>query len=184
MKKLKLKNIIRFSISIIIILLGLMSGESLGQEKLSINISVDGKLIFLGDDMGNGNLTPNTLVRVEMQGDQQNYGFLYISPEYEYADLSGGVYHRYSANVGYTFNKLPFKRVEVGGSVGYGAIIRNKGKISQSFGGQLDLIYRITDRLRFVTTFQIVDRTDIQTIRGSVFYGLKFYFHNTSNISW
>ena len=148
------------------------------QEKVSLNVSVDGRLALLGDDKGNEPLTLNTLIRFELQGNQQDYGFMFIAPEYEYADLDGGEYHRYSANVGYTFNRYAIERLEIGISMGFGYIVRDS-RTYLSIGGQVDFGYRLTDRIRTVFNMQFVDRTDIKgrPLRGSLFGGVKYYLN-------
>ena len=172
---------IRYTIvAILIILLGGLIGGSkvFGQEKISFNASFDGRLTLLGDDKGNEPLTLNTLIRFELQGNQQGYGFMFLAPEYEYADLSGGEYHRYSVNMGYTFNRFIVDRLEVGGSMGFGFIVRDS-RTYLSMGFQADLGYRLTDRLRTMITVQFIDRTDVPRLylRGSLFGGLKFYIN-------
>jgi hypothetical protein len=172
---------IRYTIVVILIILlgGLIGGSKVfGQEKISLNVSVDGRLTLLGDNIGNEPLTLNTLVRFELQGNQQSYGFMFIAPEYEYADLSSGEYHRYSANVGYTFNRYAIDRLEVGVSMGFGFIVRDS-RTFLSMGFQVDLGYRLTDRLRTMITVQLIDRTDIKNppLRGSLFGGLKYYLN-------
>mgnify|MGYP003658134437 CR=1 FL=1 len=47
------------------------------QEKISLNVSVDGRLALLGDE-NNSPLTANILVKIEMQGNQQTWGFMHI----------------------------------------------------------------------------------------------------------
>src|SRR5690606_31889043 len=78
----------------------------LGQERLSVSVLQDVRLGIVGDKEHNYDaFTLDILVRLKMQGNQQKYGYLTIYPEFEYADLKQS-YIRYSANVGYTFNKL------------------------------------------------------------------------------
>ena len=165
---------------VLIVILGSLIGASkvFGQEKISINTSFDGRLTLLGDDNGNKAPTLNALIRLEMQGNQQGVGFMYIAPEYEYADLSGGEYHRYSVNLGYTFNQFTIDRLEVGGSMGFGAIVRD-GRTFLSMACQFDFGYRLTDRLRTMITMQFVDRTDVPRLylRGSLFGGVKYYLN-------
>tara|TARA_B110000285_G_scaffold55796_1_gene63492 strand:+ start:191 stop:745 length:555 start_codon:yes stop_codon:yes gene_type:complete len=170
---------IRYTIVVILIILlgGLIGGSKVfGQEKVSLNVSVDGRLTLLGDE-NNSPLTANTLVKIEMQGNQQTWGFMHIAPEYEYADLSSGNYHRYSANVGYTFNKFAIERLEVGGAMGFGFIIHKSHGTFFSLGAQVDFGYRVTDRLRFVTTMQLVDRTEKRRLVSSIFGGVKYYLN-------
>jgi hypothetical protein len=99
---------------------------------LSISIHQDGRLLFLGDDHGNKPITLDFIIRLKMFGRQFEQGYLVIYPEFEFAELSSGKYTRYSANVGYTFNKLIIDNTEYMISAGY-AILNREGAAFRSY---------------------------------------------------
>lgn len=153
----------------------LISFLSYSQGQVEVSVLQDGKLFLTGDERGNDALTLNLIIGLHLQGNQQRFGFLEIRPEYEFADLEGGQYQRYSANVGYIFNKLLVNNFEIGASVGHGAIIRSsRAFLSWSFAGVLN--YKLNDKFKFTTQVQFTERTDLKVVvlRYSVFFGIQF----------
>ena len=138
----------------------------LSQEHVTANVSFDTKLMFFGDDKGNDPLTVNYNIRSEWQGKQKETsllgintsGYLFIAPEFEYADLQGGIYRRYSANVGYSFNKW-VENVIFTTSVGYGIIDYNGGW--RGFGSNFQIAYEVVKGVYFFLDAEFVDRLDL-----------------------
>lgn len=158
------------------------------QEQFSVNITQDAKLLFAGDEKGNAPGTINLTIRSEWRGKQQAWGFMFVAPEFEYADLNGGIYRRYSANVGYTFQldrvfaTDALKNVQATSSIGIGTIDYNGGYYS--LGSNFQLGYQLTNFLVLFVDLELVDRKDLQyyeteklkfgeTLRASGKFGLK-----------
>lgn len=145
---------------VVVLLLNVMS--LFAQENVTINISQDARLALVGDNRGNEPFTPNLSFRSEWQGKQQKWGYMVVAPEFEYADLQGGIYRRYSANVGYTFNKW-VKNIDFTSTLGYGLIDYNGG--FRSFGSNFQISFTIFNGFKFFIDTEIVDRKDL-TIYG------------------
>ena len=141
---------------VVVLLLNVMS--IFAQENVTINISQDVRLALVGDDRGNQPFTPNLSFRSEWQGKQQKLGYMIVSPEFEYADLQGGIYRRYSANIGYTFNTW-VKNIDFTSTLGYGLIDYNGG--FTSFGSNLQISLKIVNGLKLFIDTEIIDRKDL-----------------------
>ena len=140
------------------------------QEKVSFSLLQDVKLATIGDTKrGYKAFTINLLARIKMQGNQQKLGYMIIYPEYEYAELQS-TYHRYSANVGYSFNNI-INNLEFETAVSYGFI--NHNGTTRSVGAWFGTNYIISKALKINAGYQIVERTDINKIRFSGFIGLE-----------
>lgn len=141
------------------------------QEKVSIAVLQDVRLATLGDDKGNDSFTLNLIARIKMQGNQSKIGYLIIYPEWEYANLKQ-VYNRYSANVGYTLNKLPISNLEASLIGGIGMIAR-ESESSSSFNVTGELAYKLNAWFKILLNAQIVQRSDIDKWLCSGFAGLE-----------
>lgn len=156
----------------------LLSTTINAQERVSISFYQDAKFLTQGDkERGYEAGTLNIVLRLNMQGNQEKYGYMIASPEFEYADIDG-VYKRYSVNFGYVFNELVIPRVEIGATVGYGFIQR--WYISPtSFSASGLLNYKVTDSLKISMMAQFTERKDLKLaygkneIRFSGFIGLE-----------
>lgn len=162
-----------YSILILIMLvIGIKAGA---QQKVSISIHQDAKLAFSGDGYYKAG-TVNLLGRLKMQGHQQKKGYMVVFPEFEYADIDG-IYKRYSANLGYTFNKW-VRNFDFSAYGGYGFIDRY-GKSMFSFGGSLETAYVIGD-LKISLIAQFTERKDLLFLHGnnevrfSGFFGIEY----------
>lgn len=146
----------------------LFSIGTAAQDAIKISVVQDGRLLLLGDDKGNDPFTPNLLTRIHLEGYQRGPGYLTVPISYEYADLSGGAYHRYSAGLGYTINRYEIlgRKVEVYGSVEYGHIIR-WGGTSQTFVLSLDLSTPLFDKVDLLISNGWTDRSDLSIRWGS-----------------
>lgn len=163
---------------ILCILFMIISTHLNAQSKVSFVLAQDLKLATLGDDKrGYEAFTPNVLFRFKMQGIDNKHGFLTVFPEIEYAAIDGD-YYRYSANVGYTFNKL-FEKWHYAPAIGWGWIDRY-GKSFFSFGASLEVAYIINDWLNLIALGQLTDRKDLLWLWGdnkigfSGFVGVEF----------
>ena len=163
-----------------ILLVLFMSVMAYGQNHITLNVSQDAKLLVAGDDKGNDPLTMDIAIRSEWQLSQMGYGYFFIAPEYEYAELRE-VYRRYSVNVGYTINQLVIDRLEATVSVGHGILDHYQGFMS--FGANLQLSYPIWKDVKFFVDCELIERKDLtlwdsglsftETIRVSGKFGFK-----------
>ena len=156
---------------LIIALMFLMTYAATSQEQFSVAVYQDVRLLITGDNKGNEALTPNLILRAVMQGNQQTYGYLTIFPEFEYAKLHEE-YYRYSANIGYTLNRLLIDSVEMGCYAGWGMIKRNNTSF-HSFGASGVINYKLNDTFKLSTMLQLTERKDIDAFRFSGFIGLE-----------
>lgn len=163
----KTKFKITYIIGVIIFLL--LTTLLFSQERVSIGIYQDVKLATQADDYGNKPFTRDLIIRLNMQGNQQSFGYMVMFPEFETADLKGGLYSRWSANGGYVFNFI--KNVELSATVGIGVIHRHKVGYA-SFGGGGTISYQI-NRIKLVSLWQLTSRKDIDKIRNSLFFGIE-----------
>lgn len=149
------------------------------QEQLSLSLYQDARLLILGDpDHGYSAGTLNFTARLNMQGKQQQYGYLVVYPEFEYANIQG-IYKRYSANVGYTFNQLIIPKTEAMAALGFGFTDRyGLSWLTWSLNGTIN--YKINNRIKASINGQLVQRKDLKhfynetnIIRFSGFIGLE-----------
>lgn len=148
-------------------------GVALGQEKISVSVYQDARMLVFGDNKGNNAGTLNILTQFKMQGNQQKWGYMVIYPEFEHASLVGGDLQRYSINVGYVFNKLLLNNFEAGLNIGYGWIDRELSSFSASVTGNIN--YKLNDTFKLSLLAQLTDRTDIEIpeLRISGFFGIE-----------
>ena len=152
----------------------LISCSIYAQDNISIEVYQDLKFATIGDkERGYKAGTLDLVLRLSLQGFQDKHGYFVVSPEFEYAEIEG-IYKRYSANVGYTLNKLFIPKSETSLMLGWGWIDRY-GKTSFSGSGSLSYKYLINDKLKVVAMSQFTQRTDLNgLIRFSGFVGLEF----------
>jgi hypothetical protein len=129
------------------------------QEHVTLNVTQDARLLLFGDNKGNEPVTIDVTIASEWQGKQFNSGYMFVRPEFEYADLIGGIYRRYSANVGWTFNQWVDK-LDFSASLGYGVIDYNGGY--RSFGSNFQTSIEVFQGVKFFLDTEILDRKDLQ----------------------
>ena len=160
------------------------------QEKITVDLFLDPKLALIEDDHGNKPFTFNPLVNVSVQLKKRPSGYFFFGQSIEYANLFGGKYLRYSIiQAGYTFNEPFFTdRFETSIAVNYG-ITRRWSRGFTNYGGTLDFSYRISNRLKLASLFQLVRRTDIENplssppiFRYSFFLGIKLDTFSINNV--
>lgn len=169
---------------LILLILLLTQVTSTSQEKISLSVYQDARLMTLGDKQNNEPGTMNLLMNVKIQTKQKNYGYLVIVPEYEQADLQD-TYKRLSLGLGYTFNRLYspnfnfLRDFEVTTTISYGVINRfSNTEGSWSCNGEVS--YKVNDWLKVGAVHQFTERTDLlfryqdRKIRYSFFFGLEF----------
>lgn len=147
-----------------------------GQERISFLAYQDVHLVLTGDDYYQAG-TLDVLMKVKLQGIQNEIGYMFVAPEFEYSNLDG-IYKRYAIGTGFTFNDLGKTPVDISLSGSYGWIDR-WGKTMFSFNAQGEISYRLTPSLKIVLLSQLTERSDLawryadKTIRFSGFIGLE-----------
>lgn len=152
------------------------------QDNVTLNISQDARLLFVGDNKGNKAPTMDLSIRSEWQGKQFNGYYFFIAPEFEYAQLAED-YYRYSANIGWTFNQW-IENFSFTASVGYGVIKHDFG--TTSFGNNFQISYKANKIIEFFIDLETNERRDLliyestDIIFGTAFktsgkIGVKFY---------
>lgn len=179
-----MKTLKKYGKLFIILIILLPQETCFSQEKISLSIYQDARLMALGDKQTNKAGTMNLLMNLKFQTKQKRFGYLVIVPEYEQADLQD-TYKRLSLGVGYTFNRLYFsnlyflKDVEVTTTLSYGVI--NRFSHSEgSWSCNAEVSYKVNDWLKIGVVHQLTERTDLlfryqdKKIRYSFFFGLEF----------
>lgn len=154
------------------ILILVISINVFSQEKISISLHKDAKLLVVGDkDHNYDPLTINLIARLKMQGKQQKFGYLTIWPQVEFADLKVA-YYRYSANVGYTLNQ--FKWFELIPYAGVGLVNHGKGYSNFSLGGELSI--PIGKRFKISYVGEYANRKELRKNIYSGYIGGEYVF--------
>ncbi len=149
------------------------------QSQMNLSIYQDFRLMFIGDERGNGMFTPNILAKLEVATFQINTNNIYLSFGLEYADLESAPLHRFSLGVGY-ISSIPYlNKLQIGVFFNHGIIFRFKEKF-MGFSGNFETSYPVAKKLRLSILYQLIDRNDLmikynteKKIKGSVFLGLK-----------
>ena len=130
------------------------------QSKVNLSVYADAKLLTTGDTRGNEAGTIDVIVKSEWSGNQQATGYLLVFPQYEIANLDGGVYRRYSAGAGYTFNTI-VKNIEFTPQINYG-ILNRFGRAFSSWDLGADISYRLTKNIKLSLLGTFTERKDLQ----------------------
>lgn len=136
----------------------LFTNNCFSQGKLALTATQDVRLLITGDDRGNPAATLDIALGLEMQGLQRDFGYIVVRPEFEVANLAGGTYKRYSGNAGVSFNNWSRNLIYTA-TVGYGFIDHNGTGFS--FGNNLQLAYKINDRIQVFADLETVERKDL-----------------------
>lgn len=166
---------------LVITLCYVANDKAQAQSAIGVEISQDAKLALAGDEKhGLDAGTLNLYVKINMQGKQTDSGYLVVAPSFEYAELQIVPYRRWAVNVGYTFNQLTIKNLEMGTSLSYGFI--DRGLTNFSWGLDFYTKWKLCDRAKIVATVQNIQRSDlgllygtpaIDSIRSSGFVGIE-----------
>tara|TARA_B110000914_G_scaffold28547_1_gene21268 strand:- start:67 stop:642 length:576 start_codon:yes stop_codon:yes gene_type:complete len=154
---------------ITLILLFLITSNSLSQEKVSLGIFQDAKLMFLGDHRGNGPGTMDVILRFKIEGKQNKIGYFVYFFNYEHANLAS-TFNRYSLSAGYTFNTINLRnnflnRFEFTPIVGYGILHRDRSNsldryYNWSFGEET--AFRVSPFMKISFLTQLMQRSDLK----------------------
>jgi len=154
------------------------------QEKISMSIYQDARLVVLGNKKEHNIRTLNVLIHFKIQAKQNALGYFVFIPEYEKANLPD-MYQRLSLSVGYTFNglytpllNLP-KNLEFTVAIGYGVTNRfSNNSFNYSISGEAS--YKINEWLKVGFVHQLTERTDLlykyrkNALKYSFFFGIEF----------
>lgn len=161
---------------LIIVLAAIALNLSNAQQNLEFSLYQDLKLATMEDDYGNEPYTMDLVFKFRMNGHQQEYGYMYVAPVFEYAEIAG-LYKRYAVEVGYTFNELILKDFEASAGINYG-IQERYGLNWLVFGLDGEIGYSLTPNLKVKALAQLVERKDLKEfyrtykIRFSGFVGV------------
>jgi hypothetical protein len=179
---------------VIILVFSLSQISNFSQEKISLAVYQDAKLLFLGDNHRNKAGTMDLLTNIKLQGKQKQIGYPVYTIAYEQANLRV-LFKRYSLGAGYTFNKMGYRnsflnRLEITPTIGYGLIKRHrkkKIKTSHSWSFSTQISYQVTQKIKILFLNQLIRRTDIKQkkkkpkiVRYSAFFGVEFSLFKTS----
>lgn len=160
----------------LLLLAMLICSISFAQRNVGVHVTQDFKLGVLGDkEHGYSAGTLDVCLRVIMEGNQSNVGYVIVFPEFEYANLAYKPYKRWSANAGYMFNELPIENLEAGLSFGYGFI--DRGKSDFSFGGNGFLGYKLSDTFKVIAVSQFTQRSDLPILYSGASKEWRFSGH-------
>jgi len=150
-----------------------------GQSGLNLSVHQDLRMLFLGDERGNGMYTPDILAKLEVDAFNFTNSKIVMYFGFEYADLIGTNFKRFLIGFGYIheFSFLP--KFNFGVLIDHGLILRSMGKF-MGFSANLEVNYAVTKKLRAGLIYQAIDRSDLtityhtnKNIKGSIFIGLK-----------
>jgi len=144
------------------------------QEAIGFQVTQDNRLFVLGDDHGNSPFTPDLQFKVVLQGNDSKTGYLVISPKFEYAQLAGGDYSRFGAEVGYAFHTYILK-IDIAPSIGYGYMFRHDSRsVSWEFSTEIKI--PLTKNLSVISLVNVNQRHDLKNApwRYNVGTGLRF----------
>jgi hypothetical protein len=144
------------------------------QSDIAVSINQDARLAIFGDGNGNNPFTHNTILRVDLQDNQRDLGYYIVGVEYEYADLNGSSYNRYSLNVGYTFNQFNIfwtDKLEATALLNYGMTVRELTQVNKKvdsafigFASSFTLAYPIGANFKVQLIGQLSHRIDKNTL--------------------
>jgi len=153
------------------------------QEKMSMSIYQDARLVVLGNKKENNIRTLDVLINFKFQGKQNAFGYFVFIPEYEKANLPD-VYQRLSLSIGYTFNGLHTsklilpKNLDFTIAIGYGITNRfSNNSFNYSITGEAT--YKINEWLKLGFVHQLTERRDLlfrydeNQLKYSFFFGLE-----------
>jgi hypothetical protein len=161
----------------LILLLLLLPLTMMSQENIAINLAQDLRMATTGDSNSNDAFTANIMLRADLQSDQLSTGYVVVGVQYEYADLDGSSFNRYSLNGGYTFNRFKIlgnDKFEFTLLASYGGTVRTIFRqdryirpVFASFSGSMSLSYPIGDtRFRVIAVGQLLHRVDKTSMYG------------------
>ena len=159
----------------------LISLASKAQEyRMNLSLYQDMRLLFIGDNRGNGMFTPNITLRFDTEIFNFKKSNVNLAFGLEYADLSSTSFNRFSLGVGFITEFSFLEKIRFGLYINHGIIFRRQGSYT-GMSANFEATYPIFKKLRILLLYQVLDRIDLSTIyntknniKGSVFLGVKF----------
>lgn len=154
---------------IIFITLFFISSINYSQEKMSLGVFQDARLMFLGDERGNSPGTMDLLLRLRLEGKQKKIGYFVFYLSYEHANLASTLI-RYSSSVGFTFNNLSksnkfINRFDFTPTIGYGNLNRNRNNsIDKYYNWSFceETSFKVNKFMKISFLTQLMQRSDLK----------------------
>ena len=154
---------------IIFISLFFISSIIYSQEKMSLGVFQDARLMFLGDERGNSPGTMDLLLRLRLEAKQKKLGYFVFYLSYEHANLASTL-KRYSSSFGFTFNNLSksnkfINRFEFTPTVGYGNLNRNRNNsIDKYYNWSFceETSFKVNEFMKISFLTQLMQRSDLK----------------------
>lgn len=135
------------------------------------------------DSHGNTPPTFNLTAELSLQGYEKAYGHSEYNVTYEYASLSGGIFHRYGFEAGYSFTNLPIPftdlKYAVTPFIGEGVIIRDGSTFSFTAGSKVT--FKLTDWLKLNEKIGWYERGDLPNQKFGFFMNTGFEIELNTN---
>lgn len=154
---------------IIFITLFFISSINYSQEKMSLGVFQDARLMFLGDERGNSPGTMDLLLRLRLEGKQKKIGYFVFYLSYEHANLASTL-KRYSSSFGFTFNNLSksnkfINRFDFTPTIGYGNLNRNRNNsIDKYYNWSFceETSFKVNEFMKISFLTQLMQRSDLK----------------------
>ena len=150
-------------------------------QTVDISFHHDTKFLFVGDQRGNDAGTLGFILKADFRLKKFAKSYLTIGTSYEYADLVGGTFTRYSLGIGYVREKVFLKNLSFEVYPNYGFISRQDVNVG-SFGINIEAFYKISKRFSLSYLHQTIERSDFIAlykdaahIHASSFVGFKIH---------
>lgn len=159
-----------------LIIILLITASAYSQDGISVAILQDVKLgLGLDDWHANDVPTLDLIANVNLEGNQFKYYYFAMQLQYEYANLSGGKYHRYGVNATWNFETI-INNVYAGVGCGLHMINRPHNEGNGSYSLLCDLSYKLSDKLSVISKNEFVKRTDLPNKKFgyNLSFGLKY----------
>ena len=160
------------------------------ESTMSISAHQDLRLLFIGDDRGNGIFTLDLLVRFEFEAFKLKKSSFPVYIGFEYSDLNRSSLMRFMIGIGFVTRFNFLDKFLFGFYIDHGLLARGKSTFlnknimdESTFMGlscNLETTYPLSEKIRLSLMYQLLDRQDLSSryggrnINGSVFLGVKF----------
>ena len=143
------------------IILALSTYAVYGQQYPRLEVSQNVKLAIIGGDNGNSAFTTNINARLSLEGFKNAYGsYLAGIAEYEYADLNGGKYNRWSLGIASALKLNDRSKWTVRPSAQFGFIERTGTTMTGVFN--VDILFDLGKGWSILQSNSWTIRTDLE----------------------
>lgn len=171
----------------LIIFIMLISVKCHSQDKVTFGVTQDVRLALSDDNAGNKAYTPDIIFNMDWECAQFGNFYPALKMQYEYADLHGGTFTKYTVSGGITCNKISmfgydYPNLEVGLFLGGGVLARPSISHMPDQGVYSIIIeasYKIFKGFRGVLKYEMNNAPDLNylykdnTIRHNVSAGIE-----------